>query len=146
MGTTDQRWHFLSQIQKISEEKEDIFPPGVVLWFPIILELVSDGPTDWLAQLSCSLRNNTTNPKHSNREHHSIFYMTNSTQHFKCPEHFNCKQKKQECLSALCRVTFNIVVYAGNDFNWLLHIYTICNLLWLKNYRMIFCYCFLCWA
>ena len=53
---------------------------------------------------------------------------------------------KQECLSALCRATFNIVVYAGNDFNWLLHVYTICNLLWLKNYRMIFCYCFLCWA
>ena len=45
---------------------------------------------------------------------------------------------QQECLSALCRATFNIVVYAGNDFNWLLHIYTICNLLWLKNYRMIF--------
>ena len=48
---------------------------------------------------------------------------------------------QQECLSALCFVTFNIVVYAGNDFNWLLNIYTICNLLWLKNYRMIFTSC-----
>ena len=25
--------------------------------------------------------------------------------------------KQQECLSALCSTTFNIVVYAGNDFN-----------------------------
>ena len=25
--------------------------------------------------------------------------------------------EQQQCLSALCRATFNIVVYAGNDFN-----------------------------
>ena len=37
-------------------------------------------------------------------------------------------------------MSFNIVVYAGNDFTWLLHAYTIYNFLWLKNDRIIFVY------
>ena len=94
---------------------------------------ISSTSAERINVLFCSTRGNFSKTSCNTCQSFSLW--KKCTNKFRFESHFSIQQ---ECLSALCRATFNIVVYAGNDFNWLLHVYTICNLLWLKNYRMIF--------